>query len=278
VVSSSAKRADLPASPVAAYAAVFGARFRMMLQYRAAALAGIGTQTFFGLIFVMVYEAFYRATSAPQPMSFPEVRTYIWLGQALLAMLPWNVDRDVREMVRTGSVGYELLRPLDLYTLWYCRAMAWRVAPTLLRSLPLALVAIPFLGMGLPPSLASAGAWALSMVGALLLGCAITTLMNISLLWTLSGEGLAQLVPVLVLAFSGMLVPLPLYPAWMQPLLAALPFRGLIDIPFRMYLGHLPPGQALPLFAFQLAWTATLVILGRWLLIRGTRRLVIQGG
>jgi ABC-2 type transport system permease protein len=278
VVSSRVGQAGERASPVAPYVAVFGARFRTMLQYRAAALAGIGTQIFFGLIFVMVYEAFYRASSAPQPMSFPEVRTYVWLGQALLAMLPWNVDRDVRDMVRTGGVGYELLRPIDLYALWYCRALAWRVAPTLLRSVPLVLVAIPFLGMGLPPSLASAGAWALSTLGALLLGCAITTLMNTSLLWTLSGEGVAQLVPVLVLAFSGMLVPLPLYPAWMQPLLNVLPFRGLIDIPFRMYLGHLPPGQVLPLFLFQIVWTAALVLLGRWVLARGLRRLVIQGG
>ncbi len=266
------------ASPLAPYLAVFGARFRMMLQYRAAALAGMATQLFFGLIFVQVYEAFYRAGSAEQPMSFPDVRTYIWLGQALLAMLPWNVDRDVRDMVRSGAVGYELLRPIDLYNLWYCRALAWRVAPTLLRSLPLVAVAIPFLGMALPPSPASAAAFALSLVGALALGCAITTLMNISLLWTLSGEGVSQLVPVLVLVFSGMLVPLPLFPAWMQPLLNALPFRGLVDIPYRLYLGHLAPQLAPPLFAQQLAWTVALVLLGRWLLARGTRRLVIQGG
>jgi len=278
MASSEANPSAARASPAAPYLAMFGARFRMMLQYRAAAFAGMATQVFFGLIFVQVYEAFYRATTAPQPMSFPEVRTYVWLGQALLAMLPWNVDRDIRDMVRSGGVGYELLRPIDLYALWYCRALAWRVAPTLLRSVPLAALAIPFLGMGLPPSPTSACAWALSMLGALVLGCAITTLMNISLLWTLSGEGIAQLVPVLVLVFSGMLVPLPLYPAWLQPLLNALPFRGLVDIPYRLYLGHLPPEQALPLFGHQAAWTVLLVLLGRWLLACGTRRLVIQGG
>ena len=38
------------ASPVAPYLAIFGARFRMMLQYRAAALAGMATQLFLGLI------------------------------------------------------------------------------------------------------------------------------------------------------------------------------------------------------------------------------------
>ena len=46
------------------YAAILGARFRMLLQYRAAAIAGLWTQIFFGLILIMIYEAFYRSSSA----------------------------------------------------------------------------------------------------------------------------------------------------------------------------------------------------------------------
>ena len=261
-----------------AYWALISARFRMLLQYRAAAVAGMGTQIFFGLVLVMIYEAFYRSSAGPQPMTYQDVVTYVWLGQALLAMFPWNVDAEIRAMIRSGAVAYELLRPLDLYATWYCRALAWRTAPTLLRSVPLVITAGLFLGLRPPPSLASAGAWLLATVGALLLGCAITTLMNISLLWTISGEGISQLVPALVLIFSGMLVPLPLLPAWAQPVLHLLPFRGLIDIPFRLYIGHLPPQQAAPLLAHQLAWTAALILLGRWVLARGQRRLVVQGG
>jgi ABC-2 type transport system permease protein len=265
-------------SHLSAYWALVSARFRTLLQYRAAAVAGMGTQLFFGLVLVMIYEAFYRSSSGPQPMAYQDVVTYVWLGQAFLAMLPWNVDRELQALIRSGAVAYELLRPLDLYATWYCRVVALRTAPTLLRSLPIVVAARLFLGMRPPPSLGSAGAWALAMVGSLLLGCAITTLMNISLLWTISGEGLAQLVPALVLVFSGMLVPLPLLPAWAQPVLNALPFRGLIDVPFRLYLGHIPPEQVGPLLAHQLAWTAALVLLGRWVLARGQRRLVVQGG
>jgi len=46
------------------YAAVVGMRFRMLLQYRAAALAGLWTQLVFGLVLIMIYEAFYRSSSA----------------------------------------------------------------------------------------------------------------------------------------------------------------------------------------------------------------------
>jgi ABC-2 type transport system permease protein len=265
-------------SSLCAYSAVLGARFRTLLQYRAAALAGIGTQFFWGFILVMAYEAFYRTAQGPQPMTYPEVATYVWLGQAFLAMLPWNIDRDIRDMIRNGTVAYELLRPLDLYGLWYARALAMRTAPTLLRAVPLLVVTLLLGEMRPPPSLAAAGAWLLAQGGALLLSCAISNLMAISLFWTLSGDGVAQLVPVLVVVLSGTEVPLPLFPAWAQPALNFLPFRGLVDTPFRFYLGHLPPEQILPLLLHQLAWTAALVGLGRWLLSRGVRRLVVQGG
>ena len=55
-------------------------------------------------------------------------------------------------------------------------------------------------------------------------------------------------------------------------------FPGLIDIPFRLYLGRVPVEECLPLFLHQLAWTAVLVLAGRGALARGARRLVVQGG
>lgn len=260
------------------YRAILSARFRALLQYRVAALAGIVTQVFWGLILVMVLEAFYRSTSEPQPMTIEQVRTYVWLGQAFLMILPWNIDRDIQAIIRSGAVSYELLRPLDLYAHWYVRVLAYRSAPTLLRSLPLLPFAALFFGMGIPDSYAAAGAFALAMLGALLLSCAMTTLLNITLMWTVSGQGIVSLTPSIVVVFSGALVPLPLFPEWSQTLLSVLPFRGLFDTPFRLYLGHIPPGDVLFHIAHQLVWAAGIVVFGRWVLSRGVRRLVVQGG
>ena len=70
------------------YAAIVSARFRTLLQYRAAAVAGFGTQLVFGLIHAMVLGAFYAVSTRPQPMTYTEVVAYVWLGQAMLGMLP----------------------------------------------------------------------------------------------------------------------------------------------------------------------------------------------
>jgi len=263
---------------VRAYWAIVSARFRMLLQYRAAAAAGFGTQLFWGLVRIMILEAFYRSTTAKQPMSLEQAIDYIWLGQAMLMMLPAWLDIEVTAMIRSGTVVYELLRPLDLYSLWFSRAVAARTAPTVLRAVPMFIAAGLFFGLRAPASPASAAAWLLAVLGALLLTCAISTLLTISLLWTISGEGIFQLTNTCMWIFSGMLVPLPLFPDWAQGALNVLPFRGLMDIPARLYSGNLSPGVAGALFLHQVLWAAGLILIGRLLLARGARRLVVQGG
>jgi ABC-2 type transport system permease protein len=268
------------------YRAILSARFRMLQQYRAAALAGLWTQIFFGLVLLMIYEAFYRSTTVRPPMTFAEVASYVWLGQALLAMLPWNADAEIRAMIRSGAIAYELCRPIDLYSLWYARALALRTAPTMLRAAPMCLFAaviLPLVGLddwrlAGPPSLGAAVAFGATLVCTLLLGCALTTLINITLLWTISGEGAAVLLTSLATLLSGMIVPLPLFPDWAQPIVRALPFAGLVDLPFRVFTGHIHPGAAVSVLQLQISWTVAIVLLGRWLLSQGMRRVVVQGG
>jgi len=262
----------------AGYIAIFSARFRMLLQYRAAAVAGFGTQLFWGLIRVMIFTAFYKSSTQKQPLTLRDTVTYIWLIQATFAMIPWSIDTEVRALIRNGTVAYELLRPLDLYTLWFSRGAASRLAPTILRSIPLFAVAILLFGMQAPPSLASGLGWLLTTFGALMLSTAVSTLVVISMVLTLSGEGISRFVPPLIYTLSGMLVPLPLMPGWAQGALNFLPFRDLADVPFRIYIGNIPVHDLAQALAHQFIWTVTLIWLGRALLARASRRLVIQGG
>jgi ABC-2 type transport system permease protein len=265
---------------------VLSARYRVLLQYRAAALAGAGTQLFWGGIRIMILLAFYRGSSSEQPMEPADVVTYVWLGQALLALLPWNHDLELERQVRDGGVAYELLRPLDLYAYWSMRTLARRISSTSLRCVPIVVVAgvvLPWAGLEAwrlapPDGLAAGALFAVAMLVAIALGCAITMLVHVSLLFTISGDGVARLMPALVTIFSGMVVPLPLFPDWAQPFLALLPFPSLADVPYRVYTGDIPTSEALPAIAFGALWTAVLVASGRWLLARGQRALVVQGG
>jgi ABC-2 type transport system permease protein len=51
-----------------------------------------------------------------------------------------------------------------------------------------------------------------------------------------------------------------------------------MDVPFRLYLGQMLWREGLPAILQQWVWIAGFLLLGRWLLARGLRRLVVQGG
>jgi hypothetical protein len=162
------------------YLAVLRSRFLSLLQYRAAALAGVGTQVFFGLVRIMIYDGFYRSSSAQQPLTADQVGTYIWLGQALLLLGMLDVDKDIAGMIRSGSVAYEMARPLDLYNLWLARAVSGRAAPLIMRAMPIFVVAGLFLELQRPATAGAAALFIISIVIGLMLAATMVVFMTIS--------------------------------------------------------------------------------------------------
>jgi ABC-2 type transport system permease protein len=270
------------------YVAAFSARFLLMLQYRAAAVAGFLTQCWWGTTKVMVYAAFYHASpvAGAAPIALAQVITYTWLGQGFLALSPWSCDPDVALAVRTGVVAYDRLRPVDAYALWYARAAGWMTARALPRAALMFLVAgigLPLLGLGewawaLPPNPEQAALFAVSGTLVVALSSAITMLLNIAVTATLDDRGVNQLLSPFTVVLSGSLIPLVLYPDWLHRALFLQPFAGVVDIPFRVYSGNLAGGAAWAGIGLQAFWTLAFVVGGRIWMERVMRRLEVQGG
>jgi len=103
-------------------------------------------------------------------------------------------------------------------------------------------------------------------------------LMHVVLVWTLSGAGVNRLFPPVIMALSEMLVPLLLFSDWLQLVLNWQPFRGLVDVPYRIYNGDIPVMDAFPDIVHQCGSTLLFILMGQYLLSRSIRRLVIHGG
>jgi ABC-2 type transport system permease protein len=62
------------------YLNLFKLRIITNFQYRAAALAGISTQLFFGFVYIMVYLALYESNKGVNPpMNLNTIVNYLWL-------------------------------------------------------------------------------------------------------------------------------------------------------------------------------------------------------
>ncbi|HLK24287.1 MAG TPA: hypothetical protein VKT30_06485 [Caulobacteraceae bacterium] len=271
---------------VAPYLAAFSARFQLVLQYRAAAIAGFATQLWWGALKIMVLAAFFYGATRSPPMSLTNAITYTWLGQAFLIFLPWNADPEVAEMVRSGAVAYDRLRPLDTYGWWYARAVAWsaaRVVPRAVLLFAVAAVLLPALGLGQwslrpPAGLAATGLFLIAMIGVALLSASIVLLVNVIAVASMTDRGANLMIAPFSNLFSGGIVPLAFFPDWLRPGLRLQPFAGLVDIPYRIYFGELAGWGALQGLAVQLGWTLLLVLAGHAALGAAMRRLQVQGG
>jgi len=267
---------------MSAYLSVCKLRFINGLQYRTAAFAGLTTQLFFGLIFIMVYVAFYNGSTKALPMELNEVVTYVWLQQIFLGLIMlWLRDNEIFGLITNGNIAYELCRPVEMYGFWYSKLLAQRVANTVLRCLPIAFIVLllpqPY-RLSLPHSWSSFTLFLIALLLGLLVTVSISMLIYISVFWTMSPVGSIMMIAVASELLAGMILPIPLMPIWMQNITYFLPFRWTVDFPFRVYSGHIPYMEAIWGIAIQLIWLILLIAVGTWCLRKALRRVVLQGG
>jgi ABC-2 type transport system permease protein len=77
---------------------------------------------------------------------------------------------------------------------------------------------------------------------------------------------------------SGLLVPMTMFPAALQTVMAYLPFQHIAYTPLRIYLGKLEGAAALEALGIQALWTIALLAFGArfWHLM--ARKITIHGG
>jgi ABC-2 type transport system permease protein len=260
----------------------FRIRFINSLQYRAAAWAGVVTQFAWGFMTMLSFAAFYRENPDTFPMTFAQTVTYLWLQQGLLAIFyVWFWDGDIASSIESGSIAYELVRPVDLYNRWACQVSANRLASVLLRCTPLFVVAfiIPYpYRMMLPVNLTQGVLFFLSSALAFGVVVAISMLIYISLFYTISPLGVRIIVATLAEFLSGAIIPLPFFPEPVRVVAELLPFGSLQNVPLRIYTGDLTGAEMLRAVALQLFWLAVLWGAGRIAMRRALKKVIVQGG
>lgn len=265
-----------------AYYSLFKMRLLKGLQYRVAALAGVSTQFFWGFIYIMIFEAFYKSTSSVQPISFRELIQVIWLQQSFLVFIMlWYKDSELLNLITSGNIAYELCRPIDLYSFWYSKLIAQRLSGALLRCFPIMFITIflpyPY-NFSRPENSTAFILFLITLTLGVILIVAISMLIYISVFYTMSPTGSLLIFGVLGEFLSGLVIPVPLMPQALQKLVYVLPFRYTSDLPFRVYAGNIGVHEALISIGIQVVWIAIIIIVGKLWIKKALKRIIVQGG
>jgi ABC-2 type transport system permease protein len=252
--------------------------FRLQMTYRAANLAGLATNFFFGLLRAAVLVALYGERSTVSGMSLQAAVTYTGLSQATIACLMFFGWWEVMDAVNSGDIAADLLRPIDYWAHWLARDLGRAAASFLMRALTIMIAYAIAFDIVVPQSV---GQWlllALSLLLSIVVSFSWRFLVNLAAFWSPNARGVGRLAFGLSWFLSGFLMPLRFFPDWFTRLCRWTPFPSMVNTVIEVYLGTLDGQGLLRALLAQVLWFALLTAACKLVLRAGVRRLVIQGG
>lgn len=256
---------------IAAYA------FRRYSTYRIAALSATFTNTVFGFLRAGVLIALWRARPTLGGYDVADAVTFSFLTQALIEPVRiFGGGLDLTERIRTGDVSVDLQRPVDLQGWWLADDAGRTAFAVVSRGAPPLIVGGLALHLHWP---SSAAVW-VAFAGAVLLGWLVSFglryLISLAVFWLHDARGIQAISMVTGMFFSGMIVPLVVFPGTLGTVARVLPWSALVQLPADVFLGRRT--DLLAVYGFQAGWALALLGAGRLLTVAARRRLVIHGG
>lgn len=189
--------------------------------------------------------------------------------------LAGGIARDIRD----GQLKKYLLQPIDMIAYLLASRVAHKLAYIATSLLPYALLFFWFREV-LPAAL-SAEIWlayGLSLIMAFLLGFFFEACVGMAGFWLLEVTSFLYIIGTLNFFLSGHMFPLDFLPSAAAAILKALPFQYLAYYPAMISLGKIKGTELVQGLMIQAAWVLGLMLLSRFLYVRGLRHYSAYGG
>lgn len=246
--------------------------------YRAATVAGVLTNTTFGLIRAYILLAVFRQRGTIGVFDATDAVTFTFVSQGLLMPMGAFGRREIAERIRAGDVVSDLYRPLDFQCYWLAHDMGRGVFQLLARGIPPVLLGALVFHLRLPTAPTTWLAFLVVLTIGLLVSFGLQFIVSLTGFWLIDDRGPNQLATSVQFFLSGMLLPIVLFPHWLGTIARGSPFAFLVELPVEVLLGKHRGTQLVPVVMLGLTWAVVLFAAGRLVLAAATRKVVVQGG
>lgn len=252
--------------------------FRRAAAYRAAAISGAITNTFFGFLRAYVFIALYAARGEVGGYSLTDALLFTFATQGMAALIELWAWWKIAETVQTGQVATDLSRPLDYQLGWLAQDYGRALFQFAARTVPPFALGVAAFDLALPTSPLGWVALGPSLALAVAVSFGWRFCLNLTAFWLLDYRGVAGISVLVAMLLSGFLVPVAMFPDAVRALVYVLPFSAMIAIPIDVFLGKLQGVDLAAALLLQAFWAGVMLLLGRLMLAAALRKLVIQGG
>ncbi|MFI6321478.1 ABC transporter permease [Nonomuraea sp. NPDC050556] len=253
---------------------MFRIGLRMSLAYRSQVFWSVVALIAQVFLLRMIWTSMYGTRPAAGGLTLEALLAYLTLvNLQVFAMTP-GVSRIAHFRIRTGTVFFDLARPVGYLwqmALWQA-GNSWGGVLLMAPAIPVVLL----VGSVVAPS--ALWAYVVTLALGYVIGVMLALLVCLIGFWMMETGAISMLYRLVSQFFAGTMVPLTFFSGWLGWLADALPFKYLGYVPAAIYVGRVTGPEILKAVIVEVVWVVALygVLWLTW--TRAHRRVVIQGG
>ncbi|MEW6083924.1 MAG: ABC-2 family transporter protein [Chloroflexota bacterium] len=213
-------------------------------------------------------------TDAINGLTLPNMIWYFMMAETLELGRP-RINRTISEQVKNGEVAYILNKPYNFILYHFSAGLGDGIVRMTLNLIVGSAVA--WILAGAPPAPVGWLMAFITLIGAWILHFCMMALIGLAAFIVEETNSFELIYQKLVFILGGFLLPLEMFPAWLQKIALALPFPYMMYAPARLFVKP-EMGLFWQMLAGQAIWVAIFVVLLSFVYQRSEKLLTVNGG
>lgn len=228
-------------------------------------------------VFWCIYNAIYGGKEELYGITKDMVTTNFVISLGLSTV--FSIDEfSLATKVQDGSICNYFIRPVGIEGVLLAEDIGNVIFKFIFQFFPSLILAIATIGVLKPVSILNFILYLLSITLGFIILWLINFLIQTMAFWIINIWSLQTIKSVFINLFSGIMLPLWFMPTSLRNMAEATPLSSIYFAPLQIYLGQVNGKSILFIFLRQMVWIVFLYFISKVLLIKGEKRLIIQGG
>ncbi len=253
-------------------------RFLTMLAYRINYYSGILIYSLNIGVNYFTWMAIYGNGDSLGGFTATQMTSYVAVSWMARAFYFNNLDREISTDIRDGSIAIQFIRPYNYVLVKMMQGLGEGMFRFLLFMIPGMAIAMLLFPVQLPTAPSAWAGFLVMLFFSFLINSQINIITGLSAFFVENNEGMMRMKRVIVDLFSGLIVPISLFPNWLSSVLEVLPFQAITYLPGSVFTGRVQGGGIWNVLGIQIIWFLVLLIPIVWLYHAARQRLFVQGG
>ncbi|WP_338554493.1 ABC-2 family transporter protein [Paenibacillus sp. KS-LC4] len=253
-------------------------RFITMLAYRVNYYSGIVIYAINIGAYYFLWKAIFGEQQELAGFTVAQMTTYVAVSWMARAFYFNNLDREIANDIRDGSVATQMTRPYSYLLVKMMQGFGEGLFRLLLFMIPGMIIVCLIFPVTLPTDPMTWMIYLVMLLFSFLINSQINILTGLFAFFVENNEGMMRMKRVMVDLFSGVVVPIAFFPGWLAVVMKWLPFQAITYLPSSVFTGRTPGSEIAGVFGLQVVWFVVLLV-PIWFTWRAARkRLFVQGG